>query len=216
MWRVSSSYINDSGNELNFSNPAVNKNSYYTIFNVSLNSDFYILKFLKKSNRYFNDYYISNLFFKFFISRKNIFCLRLQPHTGINYQIIKTEIKNKISFSTLNIEHGLINSLHAFIFYSINKNINIRILTNYLFFFIGKIYSFNSKTNTLILNIDKKNINFQNSNLHLKFFTQNLLYRYILNTGKIIKLSPNINKYLISTQLHYFYLNSFNKKKLNS
>lgn len=210
---ISSSYISER-NEINFSNPAANKHLYYTTFNVSGKSDFYKSKFEASTFQHFNSYF-SNLSIGFPISKKIAFGIGFQPYTEIGYQIMQTQIKNKLDSSISSFGEGGINSLHTIISYCITNNLNVGLRINYLFGFIDKFQEISLERTILIRKVNKiyklSGFNFTPGIFYSRFINKN----HKLNMGATIRLPSNINTqldYLQSYSLHTEKDNKFNEK----
>lgn len=153
--KVTSSISNElDKNQINFSNPAANKYSLYTTFNLSGIFDLY---YFNNTKTYFqnNNSTFSNVSISFPISKRIFFGIGCQPYTQFPYNRLYKQMQYYKEFLFLYYGNSGINSLHTFISYYINNALNVGLRVNYLFGNFEKILDFsnNKKENFVIRNI---------------------------------------------------------------
>jgi len=210
---LGSTYTSENGGEINFSNPAANRNLYYTTFNVSGNSDLYKLESNLSSEQRSNSY-VSNLSIGFPISQQVKFGIGYQPYTGVGYESKVNTSNESPNYSSTFKGNGGLNSLHTITSYSPNKNWSFGIRLNYLFGNIDKTQEITLENGFTTGTVKKYELN---SLQITPGFTYNrkINKRYLLTSGGTIGVSTDLKTDLNFLHSTYFHPEGFPNTKLN-
>lgn len=218
MGKISSCVPNElENNQINFSNPAANKHSTYTTFNISGNTDLYYFKnqktFLENNNTTF-----SNLSISLPISKKFFFGLGFQPYTKFQYDKLNEEMGYYKKSLFLCYGDSGVNSLHTVLSYHVTDNLNIGLRLNYLFGNFNKILEFSDHKDTSIVIRNNREYFFNGFN-----FTPGIYYslplrngKYKLNAGFTLTSDKYFKTGVTFSRLKYFYLTDGYGKKVKS
>lgn len=129
---LSSTYISDLGNEVNYSNPAANMNLFYTSFNVSMDLEYDQFKTSTEKSTYRNGN-ISNISLAFPLGKKTKIGIGFQPFSALGFDVSIRDNTNDPAVSLKYKGRGGLNSLHNFISYNLSKEVALGLRTNLLF-----------------------------------------------------------------------------------
>ena len=134
---TSSTYVSELGSELNFQNPAANRNLVFTTFGVSFSSDLVNYR-ADNLNENRTNSYISELSLGFPLSPKMKMGIGFQPFSAVGYEVSRAyETLDPVKTINYNGDGGL-SSLHSFVSYNVNKELSLGLRANYLFGTINK------------------------------------------------------------------------------
>jgi len=160
---ISSTYISEIGNEVNFSNPAANQNLNFTTFNVGFNNTFSSLKANNLSEKN-SVSYISDISLGFALSEKFKFGLGFQPFSTVGYDVSRIDslkqADDKYILNSNNFKgEGGLNSLHSFVSYTLKPNLSVGLRVNYIFGNVSKDHEINNfEYNYITNNYEKKDL----------------------------------------------------------
>lgn len=207
-----STAIGEFGSELNFTNPAANRNLSFTTFSANGSTDIMNFKASNlNSNRSVS--YLSDLAIGFPITEKIKFGLGFQPFSSVGYNV-KRKYEDLDPQKTIKLDgDGGVNSIHSFVSYNFNKQWSVGIRTNYLFGNIDKNQEVTVDQADLVANYAN------HYNVHSFIFSAGTLYIKDLKDNKRLAIGSSIglgnklnlkNEYLHST----YYYNTYNQPVL--
>lgn len=214
MGGIGTAYISDFNNEVNFVNPAANRNLRYTSFNISVNTDYTDEKTsLESSDR--STTYLANLAFAFPIGQKSRAGVNLQPYTNIGYDMT-LDATSPVNMKSILKGRGGLNSFNGFYSYNVTKELSLGAKIGYIWGELKKEQENSIQDAALISGIfNKKEYNFFDYTLALAY-QKKLKKDYLLKIGATYNIGHKVNTDIDYVYSTYYYDVYGNKKSVDT
>ncbi|MDR1877398.1 MAG: outer membrane protein transport protein [Flavobacteriaceae bacterium] len=210
MGGVGTSYISDFTNEINFINPAANRNLRFTSFNIGVNMDYIDAKTSTESSSR-STTYLSNLSIAFPVNKKSRLGLNLQPYTSMGYDM-NLATSGVVNQKSVLKGRGGLNTFSGFYSYDITPEISLGAKVGYIWGELKKEQESSVENAALMSGVfNKKTYGFFD-------YTLGIAYQKRIENNHLLKAGITYNiGHTVDTDIDYlystYYYNNYGEKQ---